>query len=283
MRYLPCPAPRDPATRVARTTPYGLRPSASPVVRGGAARQTGAGDDDGAQARVAARVPGAAALGLVAAAVGARSSPRRCWPIPDWTAERARPPARRGSGPATGGCWRPSGGTRRRTVLLTPALAGLVTGVPLSARLADTSLAFLLAGGLPVAAVSSAPGRRRRPRSCGRRWPRSSPRWPRPGGCGSGRCGRSPPTRSPTSCSRWAGRSGDVPRGDRAGRAAGRRDRRAAAGAALRRRRRARGSPGGRRAAWWSSCRGGSLCTSCPRRPPAERAGAAGAAPPRWF
>jgi ferric iron reductase protein FhuF len=43
------------------------------------------------------------------------------------------------------------------TVLLTPSLAGLVTGVPLSARLADTSVA-LLSGGLPVAAVSSAPG-----------------------------------------------------------------------------------------------------------------------------
>ena len=38
-------------------------------------------------------------------------------------------------------------------VLVTPALAGLVAGVPLSARLADTSLAFL-PGGLPVAAVS---------------------------------------------------------------------------------------------------------------------------------
>jgi hypothetical protein len=43
------------------------------------------------------------------------------------------------------------------TVLLTPALAGLVTGVPLSGRLADTSMVFR-ADGLPVAAVSSAPG-----------------------------------------------------------------------------------------------------------------------------
>jgi hypothetical protein len=42
------------------------------------------------------------------------------------------------------------------TVLLTPSLAGLVTGVPLSARLPDTAVS-MLAGGLPVAAVSSAP------------------------------------------------------------------------------------------------------------------------------
>ena len=42
------------------------------------------------------------------------------------------------------------------TVLLTPSLAGLVTGIPLSARLEDTSLAFL-AGGQPVAALSAAP------------------------------------------------------------------------------------------------------------------------------
>jgi hypothetical protein len=42
-------------------------------------------------------------------------------------------------------------------VLVTPSLAGLATGIPLSGRLADTSLSFL-SGGLPVAAVSSAPG-----------------------------------------------------------------------------------------------------------------------------
>jgi ferric iron reductase protein FhuF len=39
-------------------------------------------------------------------------------------------------------------------VLVTPALAGLVTGIPLSARLADMSLAFR-PDGLPVAAVST--------------------------------------------------------------------------------------------------------------------------------
>jgi ferric iron reductase protein FhuF len=43
------------------------------------------------------------------------------------------------------------------SVLLTPPLAGLVTGVPLSARLEDTTLAAL-PGGLLVAAVSSAAG-----------------------------------------------------------------------------------------------------------------------------
>jgi hypothetical protein len=43
-------------------------------------------------------------------------------------------------------------------VLVTPALAGLVTGIPLSGRLADTSLEFR-PDGLPVAASSSAPGR----------------------------------------------------------------------------------------------------------------------------
>jgi ferric iron reductase protein FhuF len=42
------------------------------------------------------------------------------------------------------------------TVLLTPSLAGLVTGVPLSGRLAHTSVA-LLSGGQPVAAQSTAP------------------------------------------------------------------------------------------------------------------------------
>jgi hypothetical protein len=43
------------------------------------------------------------------------------------------------------------------TVLVTPALAGLAAGLPLSARLSDTSLAFR-PDGLPLAAVSSAPG-----------------------------------------------------------------------------------------------------------------------------
>jgi ferric iron reductase protein FhuF len=41
------------------------------------------------------------------------------------------------------------------TVLLTPSLAGLVAGVPLSARLEDTAIS-LLSGGLPVAAVAGA-------------------------------------------------------------------------------------------------------------------------------
>jgi ferric iron reductase protein FhuF len=43
------------------------------------------------------------------------------------------------------------------TVLVTPALAGLVAGIPRSGRLADTSLVFR-PDGLPVAAVSAAAG-----------------------------------------------------------------------------------------------------------------------------
>jgi ferric iron reductase protein FhuF len=43
------------------------------------------------------------------------------------------------------------------SVLLTPALAGLVTGVPLSGRLQDTAVA-MLSGPQPIAAVSVAPG-----------------------------------------------------------------------------------------------------------------------------
>ena len=107
------------------------------------------------QATAAARIPGAAALGLVAppsAAVVAGTM----LADPDWTAAvlDARAP-RQGTDErrvlATVWWYSVS------SVLLTPALAGLVTGVPLSGRLADTTLS-LLAGGVPVAAVSSAPG-----------------------------------------------------------------------------------------------------------------------------
>jgi len=103
---------------------------------------------------VAARIPGAAMLGLLVPP-SAAVVPASILADPGWTAELL---AFRG---------RQAGTTDRRVlatvwwystslVLVTPALAGLVTGTPLSARLEDTSMAFL-PGGRPVAAVSSAP------------------------------------------------------------------------------------------------------------------------------
>jgi ferric iron reductase protein FhuF len=106
------------------------------------------------QDAVAVRVPGAAMLGLVPPPF-AEPLPAGVLADPAWTARllAARAPAQ---------------GTEDRrvlatvwwysvsTVLLTPSLAGLVTGIPLSARLEDTSLA-LLSGGRPVAALSAAP------------------------------------------------------------------------------------------------------------------------------
>ena len=104
---------------------------------------------------VARRVPGAAALGLLPPP-GARAVPATLLADPEWTAEllAARAP-RQGTGDrrVLATVWWYSASS----VLLTPSLAGLVTGVPLSARLADTSI-FLLSGGLPVAAVAAAPG-----------------------------------------------------------------------------------------------------------------------------
>ena len=104
---------------------------------------------------VARRVPGAAALGLLPPP-GARAVPATVLADPEWTAEllAARAP-RQGTGDrrVLATVWWYSASS----VLLTPSLAGLVTGVPLSARLADTSI-FLFSGGLPVAAVAAAPG-----------------------------------------------------------------------------------------------------------------------------
>jgi len=103
---------------------------------------------------VAARIPGAAALGLLA--------PRAASVVPAtlladvrWTADTlaaCAPRQRTDDRRVLATVWWYS----VSTVLLTPSLAGLVTGVPLSARLPDTSVS-MLAGGLPVAAVSSAP------------------------------------------------------------------------------------------------------------------------------
>ncbi|MGY1746135.1 (2Fe-2S)-binding protein [Blastococcus sp. SYSU D00695] len=110
---------------------------------------------DGGQAAVAARVPGAGALGLVAPPVGT-VVPGPLLADAAWTAERVDELG-----------LRYRGGDRRvlatvwwyslSAVLVTPALAGLVTGVPLSARLPDLAVT-LLAGGTPVAAVSAGRG-----------------------------------------------------------------------------------------------------------------------------
>jgi ferric iron reductase protein FhuF len=106
------------------------------------------------QSAVAVRVPGAAMLGLVRPPSVERL-PATVLADPAWTARVLTMRA-------------PRQGTADRrvlatvwwysvsTVLLTPSLAGLVTGIPLSGRLGDTSLA-LLSGGQPVAAESTAP------------------------------------------------------------------------------------------------------------------------------
>jgi hypothetical protein len=107
------------------------------------------------QAAVAARLPGAAALGLLAPP-GATALPAVRLADAGWTAERlAERAVRTGTDDrrVLATVWWYSASS----VLLTPVLAGLVTGRPLSARLADTTV-WTLAGGLPVAATSSAPG-----------------------------------------------------------------------------------------------------------------------------
>jgi ferric iron reductase protein FhuF len=109
--------------------------------------------DGGAQARVAGRIPGAAGLGLVAPP-SASVVPGVLLADPGWTARvltaravRQRTDDRR----VLATVWWYS----VSSVLLTPVLAGLVTGVRLSARLEDTVL-HELAGHVPVAAVAGA-------------------------------------------------------------------------------------------------------------------------------
>jgi hypothetical protein len=104
---------------------------------------------------VSARVAGAAALGLVAPP-SAAVLPAALLADAGWTAEvlsvraaRLRCTDRR----VLATVWWYSASS----VLLTPALAGRATGIPLSARLADVSLSFR-PDGLPVAAVASAAG-----------------------------------------------------------------------------------------------------------------------------
>jgi ferric iron reductase protein FhuF len=98
------------------------------------------------QARVAALIPGAAGLGLVAPR-GAPLVPATRLADPDRVAQLIR------GGRVAATVWWYSASA----VLLMPALAGLVTGVPLSGRLADTSLVFR-PDGLALAAVATATG-----------------------------------------------------------------------------------------------------------------------------
>jgi hypothetical protein len=109
--------------------------------------------DGGPQAAVAARVPGAAGLGLLAPP-SARPLPAALLADAGWTAERVAALGRRYRSTdrrVLATVWWYSASA----VLLTPAAAGLATGRPLSARLADTTLYEV--GGTLLAGVSAAP------------------------------------------------------------------------------------------------------------------------------
>jgi ferric iron reductase protein FhuF len=108
---------------------------------------------DGAQAAVAARLPGAGALGLLVPP-GATAVPGVRLADPGWTAQVLTARARRqrtDDRRVLATLWWYSASS----VLVTPVLAGLVTGVRLSARLPDTSV-HLLAGQTPIAATATA-------------------------------------------------------------------------------------------------------------------------------
>jgi hypothetical protein len=111
--------------------------------------------EGGRQAAVAARVPGAASLGLLAPPSVA-VLPATVLADPGWVAAALAARGRvlgTGDGRVLATVWWYSASS----VLVTPALAGLATGTPLSARLADLEVS-VLSGGLPVAAVATAPG-----------------------------------------------------------------------------------------------------------------------------
>ncbi len=107
---------------------------------------------DGAQAAVAARIRGAAALGLVPPSAEVVAATALADPV--WTAEVLA---------VRGGLARPTDFRvlatvwwySVSTVLVTPPLAGLVAGVPLSGRLEDLTVS-LLPGVQPIAAVARA-------------------------------------------------------------------------------------------------------------------------------
>jgi len=110
---------------------------------------------EGLQSAVAARIPGAAMLGLLAPP-SAAVVPAVALADPGWTAQLLALRART-AGTADRRVLATVWWYSASLVLLTPALAGLVTGMPLSARLGDTAMAFL-SGGRPVAATSRAAG-----------------------------------------------------------------------------------------------------------------------------
>jgi ferric iron reductase protein FhuF len=109
--------------------------------------------DDGVQRLVAARLPGSAAFGL-AAPPGAALVPAALLADPAWTAQVLDARAPRGRAVdrrVLATVWWYSASS----VLVTPPLAGLVAGIPLSARLDDLSVA-LLPGAVPIAALAGA-------------------------------------------------------------------------------------------------------------------------------
>ncbi|SNS93518.1 hypothetical protein SAMN04488107_4355 [Geodermatophilus saharensis] len=102
---------------------------------------------------MAARVPGAAGLGLLAPP-SSRPLPAELLADPGWTADRVAALGHRyrsGDRRALATVWWYSASA----VLLTPVAAGLATGRPLSARLADTTVYEV--GGTLLAGVSAAP------------------------------------------------------------------------------------------------------------------------------
>ncbi|CCG01487.1 (2Fe-2S)-binding protein [Blastococcus saxobsidens] len=105
------------------------------------------------QAEVVARIPGAAAFGLVPSP-GTLPVPAERLADARWLAEllATRTP-RAGAARVHATVWWYSASA----VVLAPVLAGLAAGRPLSARPADTTV-FLGRGGLPVAAVSAVAG-----------------------------------------------------------------------------------------------------------------------------
>jgi ferric iron reductase protein FhuF len=114
----------------------------------------------GAQAAVAALVPGAAGLGLRAPAAAA-AFPADRFAEAAWTAELLALRSRRHGAPGQGTddprvlatLWWYSAAS----ALLTPPLAGLVTGIPLSARLGDLTVS-VLPSLVPIAAEATGPG-----------------------------------------------------------------------------------------------------------------------------
>jgi ferric iron reductase protein FhuF len=109
--------------------------------------------DDAVQRLVAARLPGSAAFGLVAPP-GAALVPATLLADASWTAQVLEARAPRGRAVdrrVLATVWWYSASS----VLVTPPLAGLVAGIPLSARLEDLTVA-LLPGAVPIAAVAGA-------------------------------------------------------------------------------------------------------------------------------